>query len=91
MHSNFTENDLENAIIDGLCQMGYSYANQTDNWTIQRLLSDFINDSLLLEQLQIINPKIDVPILKQAIARLKNLDNPSLFERNHIEIGRAHV
>lgn len=80
----FTENNLENAIIDKLCELGYVYANNSDAWTTQRLLSEFINESLLFDQLQIINPKIKVDILEKAIAMLKNIDNPSLFERNHI-------
>lgn len=84
MHSMFTENNLENAIIDKLCELGYVYANNSDAWTTQRLLSEFINEPLLLEQLQIINPKIKEDILKKAIAMLKNIDTPSLFERNHI-------
>lgn len=84
MHSMFTENNLENAIIDKLCELGYVYANNSDTWTTQRLLSEFINEPLLLEQLQIINPKIKVDILEKAIAMLKNIDNPSLFERNHV-------
>lgn len=84
MHSIFTENDLEKAIIDKLCNLGYIYLNTSDPWTVQRQLSDFINDSLLLEQLQIINPNMQTDILEKAIAMLKNIDNPSLFERNHI-------
>lgn len=84
MHSIFTENDLEKAIIDKLCNLGYIYLNTSAPWTVQRQLSDFINDSLLLEQLQIINPNIQTDILEKAIAMLKNIDNPSLFERNHI-------
>ncbi len=84
MHSIFTENNLEKAIIDKLSELGYIYANNSDAWTTQRLLSEFINKPLLLEQLQIINPKIKVDILEKAIAMLKNIDNPSLFERNHI-------
>lgn len=84
MHSIFTENDLEKAIIDKLCNLGYIYLNASDPWTVQRQLSDFINDSLLLEQLQIINPNIQTDILEKAIAMLKNIDNPSLFKRNHI-------
>lgn len=84
MHSIFTENDLEKAIIDKLCNLGFIYLNTSDPWTVQRQLSDFINDSLLLEQLQIINPNIQTDILEKAIAMLKNIDNPSLFERNHI-------
>lgn len=84
MHSIFTENNLEKAIIDKLSELGYVYANNSDAWTTQRLLSEFINEPLLLEQLQIINPKIKVDILEKAIAMLKNIDNPSLFERNHV-------
>lgn len=71
MHSIFTENDLEKAIIDKLCNLGYIYLNTSDPWTVQRQLSDFINDSLLLEQLQIINPNIQTDILEKAIAMLK--------------------
>lgn len=84
MRSTFTENDLENVIIDKLCELGYIYANNSDDWTTQRLLSEFINDALLLEQLQIINPNIRIDILEKSIDALKTIDNTSLFERNHI-------
>ena len=80
----FTESDLEGALIERLIDLGYSYDVETDNWMVNRKLDSFINDELLLERLMVINPGVKVSVLEQAIADLKNVDNPSLFQRNHI-------
>ena len=80
----FTESSLENAIIERLQELGYNYAVETDNWMLNRKLDSFINEELLLERLMVINAGIKVSALEQAINFLKNVDNPSLFERNHI-------
>lgn len=80
----FTESSLEVAIIEQLTELGYDYAIDTDQWSLSRSLDSFINEELLLDRLTAINPGIKTDILEQAIAMLKNIDNPSLFERNHI-------
>ena len=80
----FTESSLEVAIIEQLTELGYDYAIDTDQWCLSRALDSFINEELLLERLSVINPGVKVSVLEQAIAMLKNIDNPSLFERNHI-------
>lgn len=80
----FTESSLELAIIEQLEELGYNYAIETDQWFLSRALDSFINEELLLDRLSVINPGVRIPILEQAISMLKNLDNPSLFERNHI-------
>ena len=80
----FTESDLEVAIIEQLEELGYDYAIDTDQWCLSRSLDSFINEELLLDRLMVINTGVKVPVLKQAIDTLKNIDNPSLFERNHI-------
>ena len=80
----FTESSLEIAVIEQLQELGYDYAIDTDQWCLSRALDSFINEELLLERLMAINPGVKITVLEQAISRLKNLDNPSLFERNHI-------
>ena len=79
----FTESSLELAIIEQLEELGYDYAIETDQWFLSRALDSFINEELLLDRLVAINPGVRVSVLESAIAMLKNLDNPSLFERNH--------
>ena len=80
----FTESSLEVAIIEQLTELGYDYAIDTDQWSLSRSLDSFINEELLIDRLTAINPGVKTDILEQAIAMLKNIDNPSLFERNHI-------
>lgn len=80
----FTESSLEVAIIEQLTELGYDYAIDTDQWSLSRSLDSIINEELLLDRLTAINPGVKTDILEQAIAMLKNIDNPSLFERNHI-------
>lgn len=80
----FTESSLEIAIIEQLTELGYDYAIDTDQWSLSRSLDSFINEELLLDRLYAINPGVKTDILEQAIAMLKNIDNPSLFERNHV-------
>lgn len=80
----FTETNLEYAVIEQLVELGYDYAIESDGWFLSRALDSFINEELLLERLAAINPGVKAAVLEQAIRMLKNLDNPSLFERNHI-------
>ena len=80
----FTESSLEIAVIEQLVELGYDYAIDTDQWCLSRPLDAFINEELLLDRLMAINPGVKISVLEQAISRLKTLDNPSLFERNHI-------
>lgn len=80
----FTESSLEKAIIERLEELGYNYAIDSDDWCLSRPLDSFINEELLLDRLSVINPGVKLTVLEQAIASLKNVDNPSLFERNHI-------
>lgn len=80
----FTESMLEKAIIERLVELGYDYAIDCEEWCLSRPLDSFINEELLLDRLSVINPGVKLPVLEQAISSLKNIDNPSLFERNHI-------
>lgn len=80
----FYESDIEKAIIELLIDKGYSYIDDTNNWVVERQLSDFINEELLLERLTIINKGVKNKILEEAIRIIKNIDHPSLFERNKI-------
>ncbi len=80
----FTESDLEYAVIEQLVDLGYDYAIDSDQWCLSRPLDSFINEELLLDRLSVINKGVKISVLEQAISMLKTLDNPSLFERNHI-------
>lgn len=80
----FTESSLEKALIERLTEIGYNYDVESDKWMLERKLDSFINEELLLERLRAINPGVNTSVLEQAINFLKNIDNPSLFERNHI-------
>lgn len=80
----FYESDVEKTIIELLIDKGYSYIDDTNDWLIERQLSDFINEELLLEQLIIINKGVKNRILEETIRTIKNIDHPSLFERNKI-------
>ena len=83
-HIKFNESDLEIAVIEQLEELGYDYAIDTDGWCLSRPVDSFINEELLLDRLSVINPGVRISVLEQAISSLKNIDNPSLFERNHI-------
>lgn len=80
----FTESSFEKAIIERLVDLGYDYAIDCEEWCLSRPLDSFINEELLLDRLSVINPGVKLSVLEQAISSLKNVDNPSLFERNHI-------
>jgi type I restriction enzyme R subunit len=47
----FYESDVERTIIELLQDKGYSYIDDANNWVVERQLSDFINEELLLQQL----------------------------------------
>lgn len=80
----FYESDVERTIIELLKDCGYSYMDDTNNWVVERKLDDFINEQLLLDQLSKINKGVKNRILEEAIRTIKNIDHPSLFERNKI-------
>ena len=84
MDSMFYESEVEKTIIELLQDKGYSYIDDKNNWIVERQLSDFINEELLLQQLTIINKGVENRILEEAIRTIKNIDHPSLFERNKI-------
>lgn len=82
--SMFYESEVEKTIIELLQDKGYSYIDDKDDWIIERQLSNFINEELLLQQLAIINRGVKNKILEEVIRTIKNIDHPSLFERNKI-------
>ena len=80
----FYESDVEKTIIEQLQDLGYSYMDDSNSWVQDRDLSAFINEEVLLERLILINKGVKVSILEEAIKIIKNIDHPSLFERNKI-------
>ena len=75
----FYESDVEKAIIELLTDNGYSYIEETNNWLVERQLSEFINEELLLQQLAIINKGVKTNILEEAVRTIKNIDHQFLF------------
>ena len=53
-----------------------------DLWLQNRQLDEFINEELLLDCLSRINKTNDTEILDEVLRKIKNIDNPSLFEKN---------
>jgi len=80
---NFTEDSLERAIIEKLVAKGYTHASDSE-WVISRTLDSFVNERLLLERLAVINNGVKLSILKEAVKKIKHIENTSLFEKNHI-------
>ena len=77
-----SEMTIEETIIDLLLQQGYDFIGDDDQWIIDRKLSDFINDEVLLSQLKKINPDVKEGLLVEVIKEIKRIDHPSLFVRN---------
>lgn len=76
------EADVEQKIINLLQTQGYQF-DSNDYWLQNRQLDEFINEDLLNSSLIKINKNIsNLEIFKSAIHEIKNLNNPSLFERN---------
>lgn len=76
------EMHVEETILSLLEEQGYELLSDNDSWVINRKLSDFINDELLLSQLKKINKNASEEVLLEAINVIKRIDHPSLFERN---------
>jgi len=76
------EMTIEETVIDLLQKEGYELIADDDFWVVNRKLSDFINDELLLSQLKKINKNVKEELLIEAIATIKRIDHPSLFVRN---------
>lgn len=76
------EMTIEETVIDLLQKEGYELIADDDLWVVNRKLSDFINDDLLLSQLKKINKNVREELLIETIATIKRIDHPSLFVRN---------
>ena len=76
------EMTIEETVIDLLQKKGYELIADDDFWVVNRKLSDFINDELLLSQLKKINKNVKEELLIETIATIKRIDHPSLFVRN---------
>jgi len=83
MEIKFCESSLEAALIEKLCEGGYEYGAADSGWGAERRLDSFINEELLFERLSIINKGVRPEILDEAVKLIKQIDNPSLFARNH--------
>ena len=73
---------VEETILSLLEEQGYELLSDNDAWVINRKLSDFINEELLLSQLKKMNKFVSEESLLEAINVIKRIDHPSLFERN---------
>ena len=75
------ESMVEETIIKYLERLEYEVVEESD-WLTNRALDEFLNEELLFECLSKINKINDKEILDEAIRKIKNIDNPSLFEKN---------
>lgn len=76
------EMHVEETILSLLEEQGYELLSDNDAWVINRKLSDFINEELLLSQLKKMNKFVSEESLLETINVIKRIDHPSLFERN---------
>ena len=76
------ESMVEETIISYLQKLNYELIDDNDLWLQNRSLDEFINEELLLDCLSKINKTTDKEILDEVIRKIKNIDNPSLFEKN---------
>ncbi len=76
------EKHIEDTILSLLQEQGYELLSGEKGWVVDRKLSDFLNEYLLLSQLKQINKGISENVLLEAINIIKRIDHPSLFERN---------
>ncbi len=80
------EEKIEDVIISLLEEKGYQLIDkENNNWLKNKELNEFINQDLLLDCLKKINHTLAYKedILKQAINKITNFDNPDLIERNY--------
>ena len=76
------ESMVEETIISYLERLDYVLVDDDDLWLQNRQLDEFINEELLLDCLSRINKTNDSEILDEVLRKIKNIDNPSLFEKN---------
>ena len=76
------ESMVEETIISYLERLDYVLVDGDDLWLQNRQLDEFINEELLLNCLSRINKTNDSEILDEVLRKIKNIDNPSLFEKN---------
>jgi type I restriction enzyme R subunit len=77
------ENVVEESIIALLTKNGYEFIdNAADPWVLERHLDDFINVSLLKDQLRKINKPFADRVFDEVVKTIERIDNPSLYERN---------
>ena len=76
------ESMVEETIISYLKRLDYVLVDDDDLWLQNRQLDEFINEELLLDCLSRINKTNDIEILDEVLRKIKNIDNPSLFEKN---------
>lgn len=84
MEIKFCESNLESALIEKLIENGYEYGAVLSGWGAERRLDSFIDEGLLFERLAVINKGVRHGILEETVKQIKQIDNPSLFARNHI-------
>ena len=80
----YYESNIELTLIEKLINIGFEYGNINDSWSENRRIDSFIDTETLKERLRIINPNIKEDILETVIKKICRIENPSLFERNHI-------
>lgn len=79
---NYNEHELEMSIIKMFQDIGYDYASETDAWTTDRKLDEFINESDLILALEKINKGVKYDLLEEAKNMVKHIDALSFIDKN---------
>lgn len=75
------ESMVEETIISYLQKLDYNFVEDSD-WILNRELDEFINEEVLIDSIMRINNFNDIEIIDEVIRKIKNIENPSLFEKN---------
>ena len=75
------ESMVEETIISYLQKLDYSFVENSD-WLLNRELDEFINEEVLIDSIMRINNFNDTEIIDEVLRKIKNIENPSLFEKN---------
>lgn len=81
MLAGFTEDTFEQAVIELLKNMGYTYLYGPE---LERDYSSPLLDAVLRDNLVRINKKLPIVAIEEALSKLKNFDAGSLVQKNQI-------
>lgn len=77
----FNENTFEQAVVELLCNMGYSHIYAPE---MERDYSDPLLSSVLLDALVRLNKTLPTEAIQEAISKIRNMDSGSLVQKNKV-------